>query len=219
MSDDVLERLRRENPVPERMPALPIEPVLARLDNEPSTAVERSRAGSRGPRRAIRALPTIASVAVVVAVTAALLTVGDHGRSAGRPTNAVSSPPRPANPLLPRPVAPRHVNLFQLARDNVRDTPVQLFENNPEVAGATPAALWHQTVIASTVRRIKTFTVPEVGPIQYWVASTKQHGICTALRLPDRRRRHGWARSFARSRWCRPVARPARPRPGPRRSR
>jgi hypothetical protein len=40
-------------------------------------------------------------------------------------------------------------------------------------------------VIASTVRRIKTFTVPGVGPIQYWVANTKQHGICTAPRLPD----------------------------------
>ena len=87
--------------------------------------------------------------------------------------------------MLPRPVAPAHVNLVQLARDNVRDTPIRLFENNPEIAGASPATLWHQTVIGTTVRRIKTFTVPGVGPLQYWVADTNQHGICTALRLPD----------------------------------
>jgi hypothetical protein len=185
MGDDLLERLRRENPVPERMPALPIEAVLARLDNEPPTAVEWSSVGPRRARRAIRALPVVASVAVVLAVVAVLLTVGDHGRSATPPTRAVSPPARQANPLLPRPVAAPHVDLFQLARDNVRDTPVQLFENNPEVAGATPAALWHQTAIASTVRRIKTFTVPGVGAIQYWVANTDQQGICTALRLPD----------------------------------
>jgi hypothetical protein len=186
MSDDVLERLRRENPVPERMPALPIEPVLARLDNEPPTAGERSSTGPRGARRAIRTLPAIASLAVVLAVGAVGLTVGDHGRSSS-PTISAVSPPATlrTNPLPPRPAASAHINLFQLARDNVRDTPTKLFENNPEVAGATLAALWHQTVIASTVRRIKTFTVPGVGPIQYWVANTKQQGICTALRLPD----------------------------------
>jgi len=41
MSDDLLEQLRHENPVPERMPALPIEPILARLDNNPGPAGQR----------------------------------------------------------------------------------------------------------------------------------------------------------------------------------
>ncbi len=34
MSDDVFERLSRENPVPETMPALPIEPLLALLEKD-----------------------------------------------------------------------------------------------------------------------------------------------------------------------------------------
>jgi hypothetical protein len=76
------------------------------------------------------------------------------------------------------------LNPFQVAHDNAIDAPLRLFENNPGVTGATPAALWHQTVIPSTVRRVETFTVPGVGLIQYWVADTEQHGICTALRLP-----------------------------------
>jgi hypothetical protein len=77
------------------------------------------------------------------------------------------------------------LNPFQVAHDNAVDTPLRLFENNPGVTNATPAALWHQTVIASTVRQIETFTLPGVGAVQYWVADTEQHGICTALRLPD----------------------------------
>lgn len=40
-------------------------------------------------------------------------------------------------------------------------------------------------MIAPTVRQIETFTLPGVGAVQYWVADTEQHGICTALRLPD----------------------------------
>jgi hypothetical protein len=39
-------------------------------------------------------------------------------------------------------------------------------------------------VIASTVRRAETFTVPGVGRIAFWVAASRQHGLCTALRLP-----------------------------------
>jgi hypothetical protein len=77
------------------------------------------------------------------------------------------------------------LNPFQIAHDNAVDTPLHLFQNNPAVTNATPAALWHQTVIPSTVRRIATFTVPGVGAMQYWVADTEQHGICTALRLPN----------------------------------
>ena len=158
MSDDVLERLRRENPVPERMPAPPIEPVLARLDNEPPTAGERSSTGPRGARRAIRTLPAIASLAVVLAVGAVLLTVGDHGRSASPTTSAVSPPATlRTNPLPPRPAASAHINLFQLARANVRDTPTKLFENNPQVAGATPAAEDVRIVVGFEWRSIRGF--------------------------------------------------------------
>lgn len=77
------------------------------------------------------------------------------------------------------------LNPFQVAHDNAIDAPLRLFENNPGVTGATPAALWHQTVIPATVRQVETFTVPGVGAVHYWVADTEQHGICTALRLPD----------------------------------
>jgi hypothetical protein len=77
------------------------------------------------------------------------------------------------------------LNPFQVAHDNAVDAPLRLFENNPGVTNAAPSALWHQTVIASTVRRVETLTVPGVGAVQYWVADTEQHGICTALRLPD----------------------------------
>jgi hypothetical protein len=77
------------------------------------------------------------------------------------------------------------LNPSRVAQDNAADAPLRLFERNPAVTNATPAALWHQTVIPSTVRRVATFTVAGVGAIQYWVADTEQHGICTALRLPD----------------------------------
>lgn len=75
------------------------------------------------------------------------------------------------------------INVFAL--HNVRDGPLQLFERNPNVIGATPAAKWEQTVIASSVRKLGTFSVAGVGPIQYWVANTKQHGICGALRISN----------------------------------
>jgi uncharacterized protein (DUF779 family) len=68
---------------------------------------------------------------------------------------------------------------------NVRDAPLQLFERIPNVIGATPAAQWEQTVIASSVRKLGTFSVAGVGPIQYWVANTRQHGICGALRMSN----------------------------------
>lgn len=181
MSDEVLERLRRENPVPGSMPALPIEPVLARLDTEPPPPAPRSLPGSGGQRRAKRALPAVASLVVVIAVVAVALTVGSHGRSTGAPP----APTTPTNPLHPRPSPHPAVNFFKVARNNVRDTPLELFQRNPGVAGATPASLWRETVIPSTVRELGTFVVTGVGRIQYWVADTRQNGICGALRLPN----------------------------------
>jgi hypothetical protein len=65
------------------------------------------------------------------------------------------------------------------------DHPVALFRHDPVGRGLPPgASLWHQTVITSTVHRAETFTVPGVGRIAFWVAASRQHGRCTALRLP-----------------------------------
>ena len=47
MGVDALEQLRRENPVPEPMAMLPIEPVLRRLDRELPVVAERSVPGRR----------------------------------------------------------------------------------------------------------------------------------------------------------------------------
>jgi hypothetical protein len=65
------------------------------------------------------------------------------------------------------------------------DHPVALFEHDPVGRDLSPgASLWHQTVITSTVHRAEAFTVPGVGRIAFWVAASRQHGLCTALRLP-----------------------------------
>jgi hypothetical protein len=65
------------------------------------------------------------------------------------------------------------------------DHPVALFRHDPAGQGLPPGnSLWHQTVITSTVHRAEAFTVPGVGRIAFWVAGTRQHGLCTALRLP-----------------------------------
>ena len=131
MSDDVLEQLRRENPVPEQMPALPIEPLLARLDADPP-----SRAiGGRGTRRLRQALPVALSVVVVLAVAGgALLLAGrDHRRGSsadagaalarrGRQKQAPNPPKR-----QPKQVAPAHFNPFRIARENAHDTPLSYF--------------------------------------------------------------------------------------------
>lgn len=180
MSDDVLEQLRRENPVPERMPALPIEPVLARLDDEAATAA-RSRNRPRGARRLSRALPLALSVAVVVAVVGVVLTLGGHSSSAGPSTSpAASSPPKQVNPA-------------RVARQNARDTPIQLFESPSlrsmgagfSTGPGAPITPYPETVIPSTVRELGTFSPAGVGTVQYWTADTRQHGVCGALRLPD----------------------------------
>jgi hypothetical protein len=50
-------------------------------------------------------------------------------------------------------------------------------------------ALWHQTVIASSVTRAATFNIPGSGRFTFWYANTRQHGWCAAVRLPS----GGWA--------------------------
>jgi len=65
------------------------------------------------------------------------------------------------------------------------DHPVALFRHDPVGQGLPPgSSLWHQTVITSTVHRAEAFTVPGVGRLAFWVAASRQHGLCTALRLP-----------------------------------
>lgn len=80
MSEDLTDRLRRENPVPEDLPMLPIEPVLRRLDEAPAVAADggHGRAGE-----ALRGLPVMVSVLVAVAVAAVLISTAGHSRTVG----------------------------------------------------------------------------------------------------------------------------------------
>ncbi len=200
MSDDLVEQLRRENPVPERMAALPIEPVLARLDDEPATA-GRSQDGRRRSRRLSRVLPVALSVVVVLAVAGGALTLAGHDHRVGSSTNPAAPPPkhvtpqRPSNPLKPQPkqVTSRRVNPARIARENAHDTPLQLFESpslntmgpGTSAGPGAPIKPYPETVIPSTVRELGTFSLAGVGPVQYWTADTRQHGVCGGLRLPD----------------------------------
>jgi hypothetical protein len=82
-------------------------------------------------------------------------------------------------------VATGVLNLDSAAKHNVNDTPLRLFQMDlPAKSGATPASLWNQTVIPSTVRVIATPTIAGIGKVTYWVANTTQNGICTAIELP-----------------------------------
>jgi hypothetical protein len=66
------------------------------------------------------------------------------------------------------------------------DPPRALFVADPQGRGPGPGSgLWRQRVIPSTVHRAVTLPVSGFGPVQLWVADSRQHGICTALRLPD----------------------------------
>jgi hypothetical protein len=64
----------------------------------------------------------------------------------------------------------------------VNASPTILFTSNPQSSSGFGR---HQTVIRSTIRKIATVHVPSVGPIQYWIADTKQHGQCWGLRSPN----------------------------------
>jgi len=82
MRNDALDRLRRENPLPDLLPELPIERILRRLDDEPP--IPHRRRSSRSPVRDVlaHAVPIALSVAIVVAVAAVLLTAGSKDPSA-----------------------------------------------------------------------------------------------------------------------------------------
>lgn len=76
----------------------------------------------------------------------------------------------------------------KFARHNVSDSALTLFRKSVPYEGGTMAdgtlVPYTETVIPSSVRMIAKLTVPGVGAVQFWVGDTKQHGYCTALRLP-----------------------------------
>ena len=60
-------------------------------------------------------------------------------------------------------------------------SPRALFGEDPQ----STMGGWRQDVIAGSVHRVETLTVPGVGKYQYWIARSIQHGDCQAIRLPD----------------------------------
>jgi hypothetical protein len=60
----------------------------------------------------------------------------------------------------------------------LRSGPVAVFKHN---AGAVVVGKGRETVIPSTAHVIDRFTIPGVGPVQYWIANTKQRGLCQAF--------------------------------------
>lgn len=77
MADQVMDRLARENPVPGGMTELPIEEILARLDEAPYVAPARQRS----PRRFTAALGLAVSLIVSLAVGAFVLSSLGHQAS------------------------------------------------------------------------------------------------------------------------------------------
>jgi hypothetical protein len=57
--------------------------------------------------------------------------------------------------------------------------PVAVFKHNAQPVGAVGSA--PELVIPASAHVIDQFTIPGVGPVQYWIANTKQHGLCQAF--------------------------------------
>ena len=115
MNDEAMRRLRRENPVPETLPGLPIETLLGRLDHlEPERPVDGSRAGSRGRRqhpdrrRAHRSAPALTAAIAIglgVVIVAVVIAFGSGSTSPSSAAGAelqklagVAAVQRPATP-------------------------------------------------------------------------------------------------------------------------
>ncbi len=68
-------------------------------------------------------------------------------------------------------------------------SPKALFEADPQGQySRVPGHAWGtgQTVIAQTVHRATTFSVPGDGDFQFWIAISRPKGwLCTAIRQPD----------------------------------
>lgn len=113
MSDDLLDRLARENPLPEQLPALPIEPLLRRLDAEAGATstpsrdahtplqpapkglrvarVLRRQDASRPARRATTAIPMLLSILIVAGITVLAITALSHRHGTTAPSSAPES--------------------------------------------------------------------------------------------------------------------------------
>ncbi len=89
MPDDVLERLRRANPVPDELPAPPLEPLLDRLEATPARRPARRLAGVVGLSLAVAVVVLVAGVAFVLA---------GHGHRATSP--AATAPTRSSSVVL-----------------------------------------------------------------------------------------------------------------------
>lgn len=109
MRHDALDQLRRENPVPDAVPTMPLEMMLRRLDEEPPAAISKSAAqqhGNRGPRsrtHRVGAVVPALSVAVAIAIGATILlsirsrATGPHPTTHSN-TSTVSPPPAGSGP-------------------------------------------------------------------------------------------------------------------------
>jgi hypothetical protein len=91
MNDDVLSDLRRENPIPEAMPALPIELVLRRLDDEPAPHARRGPAARRGAKRLMSAAPVALSLCTTALVVVVVIMAS--GRNQLRTPSATGTRP------------------------------------------------------------------------------------------------------------------------------
>jgi len=103
----------------------------------------------------------------------------------------------PGDPRLRRPERRRRALVFAIVAGAVilttgaawaasETNALHLFRSNPQYDPTEPGdALWHQTVVASTVTRAATVTIPGAGKATFWYAKTHQGGWCAALRLPS----------------------------------
>jgi hypothetical protein len=57
--------------------------------------------------------------------------------------------------------------------------PVAVFRHNAQPVGAVGSP--RELVIPASAHVVDKFTIPGVGPVQYWIANTKQHGLCQAF--------------------------------------
>jgi hypothetical protein len=90
MRHDALEELRAENPVPETLAPPPLEPLLARLDEEPPSDRRQPPKPGAGRRRLWAVAPVLVGIAVAVAVAigaVALLGRAPKPAPASKPTS------------------------------------------------------------------------------------------------------------------------------------
>lgn len=63
--------------------------------------------------------------------------------------------------------------------------PLELFQTNPQGRDASPASLWDQDVLPSSVVQAAVLAIPKYGEVEFWYADAHQGGWCGAIRLPN----------------------------------